>query len=159
MTNRRPLFLCRRRLSLWATGLCLGVASCALAPEDLAVRRASKELNCPSSEISVVERDDISRSLYDIGACGQRARYDCFYMHRANTQCVREPDPPRWDPDPTRIAPPTTPSGIGDTVSARDHFLRVCGYDDQDDCLYKDEGTWRRRPAAPPQPGATTYVH
>jgi len=163
MTNGRSLLFGRRRLSLWAAGLCLAVASCILAPEEAAVQRASRELNCPENDIVAIERDDISASVYDIGACGQRARYDCFYAaesaRHVRTQCVREPDPPRWDPDPTTIAKPPAPSGVGHASTTHGPpVVRVCGMTDQDDCLDKDQGIWRRRPAAPAQHSPNTYV-
>ena len=76
------------------------VAGCASAiVGDAAVQRATREFACPADKIGVLDRTDISEGLVDVEACGHRARYMCVWGHIA-WQCVREPDPARWDPDP-----------------------------------------------------------
>lgn len=49
---------------------------------DRAIRRASREFSCPEEEIGLIERTDISDNLYDIEACGHRARYLCIISSR-----------------------------------------------------------------------------
>jgi hypothetical protein len=72
---------------------------------DSAIRRASREFSCPEEKIGLIERADISDNLYDIEACGHRARYLCIISSRGVvTACMREPDPPKWDPDPKDVA-------------------------------------------------------
>jgi hypothetical protein len=68
-----------------------------------AVQRASREFACPPERIGVIKRTDISEDLYDLDACGQRARYSCP-KNGHTTQCIREPDPTQWDPDPRMVA-------------------------------------------------------
>ena len=63
------------------------------------MQRATRELSCPADKVGVLDRTDISEGLVDVEACGHRARYMCIWGHTA-WQCVREPDPARWDPDP-----------------------------------------------------------
>lgn len=86
-----------------ARGLMLVVATASLAACNttggLAVRRASGEFSCPEERINVLDRSDITDGLFDVEACGKRARYACINGQYAH-QCVREPDPPRWVPDP-----------------------------------------------------------
>jgi hypothetical protein len=71
-----------------------------------AFRRASKEFSCPTDKINLVQRDDIVSGLFDLEACGQRARYNC----RQN-ECFREPEPARWDPDPVLCRTPDAIKG------------------------------------------------
>jgi hypothetical protein len=130
----------------------LGVGGCLATPESVAVNRASREFACPSEKIAVVQRADISESLYDVAACGQRARYSCIYTDFVQTatytsmsQCVREPDPPKWDPDPTMIA--SLPGPAFATSETRNNLRRICGDYGYGECLYRDHGAWRWREA------------
>jgi hypothetical protein len=171
-------------------GLCMSVCGCvpavvaavplaafaaipaaALSPtEPVAVPRASRELNCPSQRITVVERDDISPGLYDVGACGRRARYHCFgldayypaepFQASVSPQCTREPDPERWDPDPTMFA--SLPPRPGSKDNPDGNVRRICGDGHAyRDCLYRDHGQWRWwigtcAPTYSAMPGLTT---
>jgi hypothetical protein len=73
----------------------VGIAGC-MPVGYSAVGRVEREFSCPSYKIGMLKRDDISPGLVDVDACGQRARYMCV----RRWECVREPDPVRWDPDP-----------------------------------------------------------
>jgi hypothetical protein len=77
----------------------LGYAVMGDYTDDLALHRAAREFSCPPERVNVVSRADISRGLNDVEACGQRARYMCTTTPYADN-CVREPNPARWDPDP-----------------------------------------------------------
>jgi hypothetical protein len=140
---------CRRVVML---AVCLAAGGCLVTPESVAVHRASREFGCPSEKVAVVQRADISESLYDVAACGQRARYSCIYTdlvqpdtYMSMSQCVREPDPPKWDPDPTMIA--SLPGPAFATSEARNNLRRICGDYEYGDCLYRDHGSWRWREA------------
>ena len=153
-------------------GLCISVSGCApalalplaaiaaalaLGPtESVAVPRASKEFNCPSEKITVVERHDISPALYDVGGCGRRARYHCWGLDgyyaaewsqaSVSAQCTREPDPERWDPDPIMFAslPPHPGSKVNPGLDG--NVRRICGDGHASgDCLYRDHDQWRWR--------------
>lgn len=170
-------------------GLCMGVSGCApavlalplatipaalaLGPtEPVPVPRASREFNCPGETITVVERDDISPGLYDVGACGRRARYHCWdpdayyaadqFQASASPQCTREPDPERWDPDPTMFASLPPRPGSKDDPGRDGNVRRICGDGDaHHDCLYRDHGQWRWwigicTPTYSAMPGLTT---
>ena len=94
--------------------LLTGVAGCLLGmidpgphwPSESAFTRAAKEFSCPYDQIAVLERKEISADLFDVEACGQRARYHC-----QPTTCIREPDPARWDPDPVLCRSPDAVKG------------------------------------------------
>lgn len=77
------------------------------------VERASSELACAPENINVISRDDIAFGLFDVEACGRRARYNCVYPYKSYPSCTREPDPAVWDPDPASLwdllQPPGTP--------------------------------------------------
>jgi hypothetical protein len=147
---------CRRFVLLAA---CLGAGGCLVTPESVAIHRASREFSCPSEKVAVIQRGDISESLYDISACGQRARYSCIYTdlvqpdtYMSMSQCVREPDPVRWDPDPSVIA--SLPGPAFATSETRGNIRRICGDYEFGDCLYRDHGSWRWREG---QNGACGY--
>jgi hypothetical protein len=162
-------------------GLCLSVAGCFATPPEVAVQRAAREFRCPSEDITVVQRADITDAVYDVSVCGQRARYACIYAGgyqgspvvvvgtgpvllalpagafdgREDAQCIREPDPPQWDPDPVMIASLPGPPGSAANGQPTGKVRRICGdsrYGDggYGDCLYRDNGAWRWRPAQSP---------
>jgi hypothetical protein len=96
--------------TMGATG-CLGHALLQMLPacheeKEAAIARASKEFSCPPEKIDVLWRTDVSEDLFDLAACGHRARYTCFSDKDANRRihCVREPDPATWLPDPLTIS-------------------------------------------------------
>jgi hypothetical protein len=167
-------------------GLCLGAVGCFATPPEVAVQRASKEFACPSEKITVVQRADITESLYDVNVCGQRARYACIntggrdgypgsvgiavgiggvaaavalaavpYDDGAPAECIREPDPARWDPDPILIASLPGPPGSATGGPQNGKVRRICGDSGYGDCLYRDNGAWRWRPPQTPScPGS-----
>ena len=149
--------------ALAAAGICLSAAGCRTTlPGDFAVERASKEFVCPTGKIGVIERRDIADRVYDLDACGQRVRYSCKSSPDDNllltendpNQCVREKDPPKWDPDPATIASLPTPSRpVRPVRSTAGEARRICGVCDArtgtgcqgDDCIFRQDGSWRRR--------------
>jgi hypothetical protein len=144
----RSIILLSHHLVLF--GVCLGTGGC-FGTESALVHRASVELACPSEQISIVQRADIADTLYDVGACGQRARYSCFWIGSDGTTavpCVREPDPRRWDPDPLQLASlPRSRLRAGSGLAGRE-LLRVCASVDDSGCIYRDTaagGSWRWR--------------
>ena len=91
-----------------------------------AIQRAPKEFACPPAKIGVIKRTDISEDLYDLDACGQRARYSCP-TNKDTTQCIREPDPAEWDPDPKMIASlPQPESGTDSGWCPPGNTRRIC---------------------------------
>ena len=120
-----------------STALCGG---CAV---DAVVERASNEFTCPRERITVIEREDIATGLYDLDACGSRARYMCVKTDDPVVveQCVHEPDPSRWDPDPALVASIPRPLGM----SGDRRIARICPRNEplEDDCLKLESGTWR----------------
>lgn len=79
----------------------VSVTGCASAiVGDAAVQRATREFSCPADSIGVLNRADIYEGLVDVEACGHRARYMCIWG-QVIWQCVREPDPARWDSSPS----------------------------------------------------------
>lgn len=109
---------------------------------DAVVQRASNEFACPREQVEVIERNDIGQGTYDLDACGSRARYTCFAIddNVPNVRCVREPDPPRWDPDPALLASLPRPPGM----SGHGRVVRICYRGEQaDDCLVREGGAWR----------------
>ena len=82
-------------------------------------RRAAREFGCPRERIGILDRSDVAYGLYDLAACGQRARYMCVGISR----CIREPDPPKWDPDPALCFsndPKQKPAGCDPATAAVD---------------------------------------
>jgi hypothetical protein len=136
-----------KAVTMSAAVLVAGGAGC-VVPSPL-IRRASKEFHCDAARINVVERRDISYGVYDIEACGDRARYSCvggggrYEVYR----CVREPDPPRWDPDPALAA--NLPSGAlpSDPSWPGGHRRRICAAEWDDACDFWQDGAWRWRPS------------
>ncbi len=59
--------------------------------EEMARVRAAHELRCPTDEVGVAPRPDISDGTFDVEACGQRARYTCFARRARGLGCAREP--------------------------------------------------------------------
>ena len=121
---------------------CLGLVStgCAFRPE--AVRRASSEFSCPPDQIAAVARTDIAANVYDLNACGTQVRYACVSGEGGFEQCVREPDPPKWDLDPALVnnipKPLSVPRNVGvPKVCGRGELFRC------DDCLERDGAGWR----------------
>ena len=92
---------------------------------------------------------------------GQRARYACIYSRAvqtardySGTTCIREPDPPRWDPDPLLASLPGPPAAAARSPK-NGNYRRICGDSGSGDCLYRDQGAWRwREPQPPKQCGA-----
>jgi hypothetical protein len=121
-----------------------GAALCAGCVPDALVQRASNEFACPQQRIEVIDRRDIAAGLYDVDACGSRARYMCFQTGRGGRTmggaCVHEPDPPRWDPDPTLVASLPRPPGM----SGDGRLARICPRNEspEDDCLTMEGGAW-----------------
>lgn len=117
-----------------------GVAMCGGCAPDALIQRASNEFGCPQQRIEVIDRWDIAAGLYDVDACGSRARYMCFQTRRSSGACVHEPDPPRWDPDPTLVASLPRPPGM----SGDGRLARICSRDEssEGDCLKMEGGAW-----------------
>jgi hypothetical protein len=124
----------------------LGAAGCLAGPQTVALQRASHEFACAGDKVAVVQRGDISDSVYDVAACGHRARYSCFWVGQdatASVQCVREPDPSASDPDPVALAGlPRPPSA----AAYPSNMLRICARDDGDCLARSEDGSWRWRP-------------
>lgn len=110
----------------------VGLAGCAT---EAAFARASNEFGCPRERIFMIDRQDIAAGLYDVDACGARARYMCLSTEEMDPagSCVREPDPPQWSPDPALLA------------SRRDapRVAQICPRTGEpNDCLVFKDGTW-----------------
>jgi hypothetical protein len=147
-------------LGRWVLAACsLSVAGCVLSSTPIAVQRASREFGCPVEKVGMIPRSDIASSVYDVAACGQRARYSCFWLENGaylegnqllSDGCAREPDPPKWDPDPAAVASlPGHPAGIpyGQPWS---QSRNVCADATQSGCIYRDDaGAWQWRPLRP----------
>jgi len=73
------------------------VSGCVSLPE-AASRRASLELACPKSQLTIVNRAEIDAHLFDVAGCGRLARYMCVQPYRSDTYCVREPTPKTAEP-------------------------------------------------------------
>ncbi|HEY7376919.1 MAG TPA: hypothetical protein VIF57_32470 [Polyangia bacterium] len=134
--------------SLTLAASAAGAAGCMAGPQTVAVQRASNEFSCPADRIAVVQRGDISDSVYDVAACGRRARYSCFWIDAdsvaASARCVREPDPPRSDPDPMALASLPRPPSAAEPYGSG-NVIRICGRDDGA-CFEPAGGSWRWRP-------------
>jgi len=64
---------------------------------------------------------------------------------------LREPDPKRWDPDPTMIASLPRRPGTSANSAPDDNLRRICSDGrEYGDCLYRDNGQWRWRLASRP---------
>jgi hypothetical protein len=110
------------------------------------VRRASNEFSCDPARVNVIARNDIAYGLHDVEACGQRARYNCVggaSRHDDPYRCIREPDPPRWDPDPAQAA--SLPADPREPPSNGGVTRRICGPEEHD-CAFNEGGVWRWRP-------------
>ena len=125
--------------------LAAGAAACVPFPDAL-IRRAANELQCDAVRVNVIERGDIDYEVYDVEACGRRARYACVGGNRYEEyHCIREPDPPAWDPDPALAATiPGLPLS-GEAALRPGRRRRICGPRDCD-CALKREGAWYWRP-------------
>jgi hypothetical protein len=120
----------------------LGLVSIGCAFQSEAIRRASKELSCPPDRIATVARTDIAANVYDLNACGTLVRYACVSGENVPEQCIREPDPPKWDLDPALVNSLPKPGG----VSASARVAKVCEPGDLfrcDDCLERVGAGWR----------------
>lgn len=117
----RPL-----RQGVLSAAICLAGTGC-VSLADVAVNRASREFVCPADRIGILARSDISMNLYDLEACGHRARYSCLESENLPATCVREPDPPKWDPDPKAVASMPQPARF-DFISGVSHgkYRRIC---------------------------------
>ena len=121
--------------------VCIAATGC-VCLADVAANRASREFACPPEQVGVLERSDISTSVYDLEACGHRARYSCLVSNSLPATCVREPDPPKWDPDPKAIASlPRPPSSGLVTRSSKGEYRRICAnredFDMSLDCVLR----------------------
>ena len=114
-----------------------GPACLALAgPREMAVNRASQEFFCPGEEVAVAQRPEVSPDVYDVEACGYRARYLCFadgwWRERG---CRREATPPVWAP----IRAPQTVSSTPEPVL--EDKRRLCkdreDFDRHRDCVMR----------------------
>jgi hypothetical protein len=120
----------------------LGLISLGCAFQSEAVRRASNEFSCPPDQIAAVARTDIAANVYDLNACGKLVRYACVSSENVAEQCIREPDPPKWDLDPALVN--SLPKPV--TVPANAGLARVCGRGELfrcEDCLERDGVSWR----------------
>jgi hypothetical protein len=125
-----------------AVSLALFAAGCATNWTP-AIRRASREFACPEEKIVLIERADLSDDLFDIEACGHRARYMCVFAGKYQpNHCIREPDPPRWDPDPkdvetlaNRQQPSSAPFHAPSSPSQVRH-VRVCHDRDESESFH-----------------------
>ncbi len=121
---------------------CLGLVSIGCAFQLEAVRRASNEFSCPPDQIAAVARPDIAENVYDLNACGTLVRYSCVWGENMAEQCIREPDPPKWDLDPALVN--SLPNRGG--VSANARIAKVCSREELvgcDDCLERNGAAWR----------------
>ena len=129
------------RPGTYALLTCLGLVSIGCAFQLEAVRRASNEFSCPPDRIAAVERADIAANVYDLNVCGTQVRYACVSGQYVPEQCIREPDPPKWDLDPALVN--SLPKPIGVPANA---VAKVCGRGELsrcDDCLERDGAGWR----------------
>ena len=126
-------------LVVLATTLIL--SSCGAFGLDALLRRASNELACPRERIEVIRRNDLTSATYDVEACGSRARYTCVSAddNLPDVQCVREPDPARWDPDPALLATLPRPPG----ASGDGRVASICYQGERADCLRREGSRWR----------------
>jgi hypothetical protein len=133
-----------------AVVVCLSACGCVRAEESV-LHRAALDAHCPIQKINVLSREDIGEDLYDVEACGFRARYQCdaddeplvgtpAALAGAVTACARQPDPAVWDPDPA-----TLPVPHKDPEAQR--VVRMCGDGLDDECLYRGAGSWEWRSA------------
>jgi hypothetical protein len=80
------------------------------------VERASRELACPQSQLTTVNRTDIDDNVFDIEGCGRSARYMCFHPYQSGYYCAREPAPDPAEeaarPKVPLAAPPSKPRAI-----------------------------------------------
>jgi len=107
-----------------------------------AVRRASNDFSCPPDRIATVARADIAANVYDLNVCGTLVRYACVSGQNLPEQCIREPNPPKWDLDPAVVN--SLPKPLG--VPANAGVIRVCSRDELtrcDACLERDGAGWR----------------
>jgi hypothetical protein len=91
----------------------------------MAIERASNEFACPVERVRIIERSDIETGLFDLEACGGRARYTCFVAKHVR-RCIREPDPPAWNPDPQDIERLPKASGAQFIRSTPGEARRIC---------------------------------
>ena len=132
-------------VAAWALFSPLGCAATWL-PGDVAIQRAAREFSCPPPKISIVQRSDVADSVFDLAACGQRVRYSCLldgaYAEGAiytdsPYRCIREPDPAKWDPDPTLIASLPQPQVPLSLRSSPGEARRICR--DPEDYIWSSE--------------------
>jgi hypothetical protein len=141
------------RLSIVAV---VGVAVSGCSMTHPLIHRVSNEFECAPARINVVARRDVSFELYDVEACGHRARYSCVGGGRYEPyHCVHEPDPPKWDPDPALAAslPHGPPSRFTGADPSEGTWRRICGSQGDDACAFWQDGTWSWRPARVPPCG------
>jgi len=72
------------------------------------------------------------------------------YQESVKTDCIREPDPKRWDPDPTMIASLPRRLELGQFCARRQSPPDLQRRPRVRDCLYRDNGQWRWRLASRP---------
>jgi hypothetical protein len=83
----------------------LSISGCVAQLQATATQRASRELACPETQLSVVNRYDIDDNLFDVSGCGRAARYMCIRAHNL-AYCVREPNPDPKEQAARNAAPP-----------------------------------------------------
>jgi hypothetical protein len=151
--------------ALFVAGFALMFDAC--AAQSPLVDRTAREFGCPPERINVIWRDDIAPHLFDVEACGNRARYTCvptygsgttmglhghatMYTYRADDVCVREPAPPVWNPDPALAANLPKVADSWPSVCANPSGAHSC------DCLARESDEWHwkvckddTRPQAP----------
>lgn len=94
MVTRVSVFGAKMRItSLLLSGV-LSLSGCVMVTmQGAAKQRASQELTCPETQLTVVNREDIDSNLFDVSGCGRAARYMCFRPYQSRYYCAREPNP------------------------------------------------------------------
>ncbi len=111
------------------------------SPETVPVERAMTEFKCARRNISVIERADVGQDVFDVEACGGRARYQCTFARNAMS-CAREPDPPVWSPDPASLSDLMQPSGAPPTDYRIAHICNMPRGGDCD-CFASNATSWQ----------------
>ena len=97
--------------------VCATLAVGCVSVQQTSVERASRELSCPQSQLTTVNRTDIDQHVFDVSGCGRKARYMCVHPYQTETFCTREPTPdpaeeaarPKSPPAAPPARPPTRP--------------------------------------------------
>ena len=86
-----------------------------VSTQQTSIDRASRELACPASQLTSVNRTDIDPHVFDVSGCGRTARYMCFRPYKSDSYCAREPNP---DPAEEALRPKLPPSPPPPSVGA-----------------------------------------